>query len=310
MKNYYLFLLLGLLSCREEPAPTESTPAVPVQAELWQAGIISTEAPEFATSITADERTVYFNRTTPDRSQMQIMQSTFADGKWSQPVALSFSTGEYLDVDPFITADGKRLFFNSDRPVPGDHPDPFNTWYVDWVDGAWSAPVNPGPPLNSDSTEVFVSVAANGAIYFRSERDGKREIFRSRQVDGRYQPVERIPLLLDGRVVDLSNPCVASDESFIIIATRGFDESTAPDLYISWQEDGQWSELQNLGPAVNSAYADFAPGLSKDNRTLYFSSERPGIVPEQPEGVRPPGDIYRVDLQAVLEELKVEEQEE
>ena len=66
-----------------------------------------------------------------------------------------------------------------------------------------------------------------------------------------------------------------------------------------------WSEFQNLGPKVNSPlYADFAPGLSKDDKILYFGSERPGIVGEQEEGVRPPGDIYWVDLEPILASLK------
>lgn len=38
-------------------------------------------------------------------------------------------------------------------------------------------------------------------------------------------------------------------------------------------------------------------------KTLYFTSERPGIVPTQEEGVRPPGDIYQVNLMAVFEGL-------
>lgn len=37
-----------------------------------------------------------------------------------------------------------------------------------------------------------------------------------------------------------------------------------------------WSVPENLGPVVNSAFVDIGPGLSKDRRSLYFSSNRPG----------------------------------
>ena len=37
-----------------------------------------------------------------------------------------------------------------------------------------------------------------------------------------------------------------------------------------------WSEPENLGEAVNSSYDEFLPELSKDELSLYFSSNRPG----------------------------------
>jgi hypothetical protein len=39
-----------------------------------------------------------------------------------------------------------------------------------------------------------------------------------------------------------------------------------------------WSEPVNLGPAVNSTSNDFHPGISKDELSLYFTSDRPGGV--------------------------------
>jgi Tol biopolymer transport system component len=37
-----------------------------------------------------------------------------------------------------------------------------------------------------------------------------------------------------------------------------------------------WTAPLNLGPTVNSSAADFAPHVSKDGRSLYFASTRPG----------------------------------
>lgn len=39
---------------------------------------------------------------------------------------------------------------------------------------------------------------------------------------------------------------------------------------------GDWSPPANLGDGVNSAFEDFLPELSKNGRSLYFSSNRPG----------------------------------
>jgi hypothetical protein len=40
---------------------------------------------------------------------------------------------------------------------------------------------------------------------------------------------------------------------------------------------GDWSEPVNLGEAVNSVFEEFLPELSKNGRSLYFASNRPGL---------------------------------
>ncbi len=41
-------------------------------------------------------------------------------------------------------------------------------------------------------------------------------------------------------------------------------------------EYADWSAPENLGPHVNSPFADFGPALSRDGLQLYFASDRPG----------------------------------
>lgn len=59
------------------------------------------------------------------------------------------------------------------------------------------------------------------------------------------------------------------------------DRAIAPDadggvpqtLTSTWSE---WSEPVNLGPVVNSAFVEQGTAISKDGRSLYFQSDRPG----------------------------------
>ena len=300
MKNIvFAFAIMLFVACTK-------TSQAPKKAEIWLPGKVSSELPEFATTINSEGTHVYFNRTSPDRSSMQLMKAKFAKGEWNEPVPLPFSTGQYLDVDPFLTHDGNRLYFSSTRPIEeGGEAGNWDTWYVERNTKGWSGPINPGAPLNSDSTEIFVTLTLSGNAYFVTERDGDRGIVVSRLEKGTYQPVEKVRPTLRGEAIYASNPAIASDESFLIVALRDPEGNQTPDLFVSWNENGSWSEFQNLGENVNAPlYADFAPGLSKDDKILFFSSERPGIVGEQEEGVRPPGDIYWVDLAAVFAELK------
>ena len=302
MKHFWIVASwLSLLSCQAEKETNK-----PLNAELFGRGGISTEAPEFSTTINVDQDQIFFNRTTPDRSSMWIMYSEWKEDHWTQPKNLAFSTGKYLDVDPFLTADGNRLYFSSDRPIDSlsYNPDILNTWYVEKRRGTWSDPIKAEYPLNSDSTEIFVSMTQSGNAYFVSERGEVRGIMVCKLVDGQYQDAIPLELHLRGEPIYASNPCISSDESFLIVASRDPEGNGRPDLFVSWNEQGEWSEMINLGPAINSPYAEFAPGLSKDDQILYFTSERPGIMPEQEEGVRPPGDIYHINIQGILDQLK------
>src|SRR5262245_40293142 len=44
------------------------------------------------------------------------------------------------------------------------------------------------------------------------------------------------------------------------------------------QKFSDWSAPVNLGPIVNSPFGDFAPAVSKNELSLYFSSDRPGSL--------------------------------
>ena len=71
------------------------------------------------------------------------------------------------------------------------------------------------------------------------------------------------------------------------------------DLYVIRRGLGGWGASEPLGSEANSAYADFAPGWSPDGQYLFFTSERPGIVSDVPEGARRPGDIYQISTEAL-----------
>ena len=121
-----LFFCLALIFCQQQ---TET----PIEAALFGEGIISSELPEFATSVNSDQHLIFFNRTTADRSRMWLMYAKLVGDQWSTPETLPFSKGEYVDVDPFLSADGSKLYFSSNRPVDSSTTEAgvFNSWFVE-----------------------------------------------------------------------------------------------------------------------------------------------------------------------------------
>lgn len=250
---------------------------------------MSTALPEFAITFTPDGREVYFNRASARRDTLTIMVSRAVNGGWTMATVAPFS-GRYRDVDPFVTPDGNRLFFSSTRPRAGDRVNSLNTWYVERRGNGWSEPIDPGAPLNTDSTEVFVSVARDGSVAFQSNRGGAMRIWLARATaTGWAEP----RVVLFGGFAAGGNPLMGPDGQFMVLVRDG--PADRSDLFVSCAAGEVWSEPVVL-PGVNSRYAEFAPALDPTGHTLYFTSERPGILPAQPDSIRPPGDIYRVPL--------------
>jgi Tol biopolymer transport system component len=260
---------------------------------LFEPGIVSTAAPEFAISFSPEMREVYFNRATPDRRAFPIFRSVFTDGRWTEATPAAFAP-DGRNPDPFVTLDGSRLYFSSDRENGNGGLD---IWFVERRGSGWSAALNLGPAVNSSANDVFVSATRGGTLYFGSDRSGNSQIYRSYPAGAAFSAPERLPDEINGyRTV--SNPAISADEHWLFFAAvddGGYGES---DLYVSERVDGRWSAARNLGESVNSPYADFAPALSPDGTLLFFTSERPGVI-KAPSGVRPPGDIYSIPVSAL-----------
>ncbi len=73
-------------------------------------------------------------------------------------------------------------------------------------------------------------------------------------------------------------PAVTPDGQFMVFASldNPVDGQGRTDLYSARRVKGEWSEITNLGAAVNSAGWDSHPTLTPDGRTLYFASDRSG----------------------------------
>lgn len=81
----------------------------------FASGIISTGDYEGAEEFSPDGKTLYHLKLAPDFNFWTLVFSRFENGKWTVPKVAPFSD-RYSDSDPFITSDGKRMFFVSRRP--------------------------------------------------------------------------------------------------------------------------------------------------------------------------------------------------
>jgi len=184
--------------------------------ELIGEGTISTDQDEFGAMPDKDWTTLYFNRSIPAHYHYVMYVSHFDNGTWSVPETLPFS-GEYRDSDPVLSTDGHTLYFVSDRPAEGLEPHRFHAWSADRTASGWTNLHPLRGPVNEKGNTEFVSFAANGNLYFTSDRSGSSfDVYRSRLVNAQYQPAENVgPAVNDGRYT--IEAFVAPDESFILL---------------------------------------------------------------------------------------------
>jgi hypothetical protein len=115
----------------------------------------------------------YFVRSSPQFEGWRIWRSRCRAGGYATPEPAPFS-GEGVEADPFITRDGRRLYFISSRPdPPGKTGDDLDIWTAERSpSGAWRTPVRLPAPVNSPGAEWFPRLDRRGHLYFGSDRPG------------------------------------------------------------------------------------------------------------------------------------------
>ena len=103
------------------------------------------------------------------------------EGVWSNGEALPFNDDYYDHAHPALSADGRRLYFASNRPGGYGGMD---IWMSEWDGRQWSTPVNLGPAVNSPGNEIFPFVDSEENLFFASDslpgRLGGLDVFAAR----------------------------------------------------------------------------------------------------------------------------------
>ena len=229
----------------------------------------------FASAFTPDGKTIFFTASDSARAYIDLMMSSFVDGQWTTPVHAPFAEG-HKAMDPFVTRDGRQVYFSWAKPVPGAKPDTvldYDTWVAERVGDGWGEARHVGVPPKTPESDMYPSLTSDGTLYFDSFRPhpdlkARRNVWKSRFVNGAYLPAEPVRVINQGGA---SNPYIDPDERFIIFSSGRPGGLGGGDLYIAYRDGDSWSEPVSLGSRVNSAATEFCPMVSPDGRYLFFS---------------------------------------
>jgi Tol biopolymer transport system component len=199
----------------------------------------------------------------------EIWTARRAGSSWKAKRA-DFSTG-FSDGDPFVSHDGKQIFFASVRPVGRPRKD-FDIYVVDRTATGYGAARNLGGAINSPEDELYPSMAGDGTLYFASERSGTWKTYRAkRAADGSYPTAELLPETVNSPGAWNFNPYISKDGRTLIFTSQRKGGAGKGDIWVAKMgASGEFEAARNLGAAVNTSEDEFHATLSPDKRALFF----------------------------------------
>lgn len=256
-------------------------------------------------AISTNGSEVYFSVQGYQGELSTIVTVNLINGKYTKAQVASFS-GKYHDLEPFLSPDGLRLYFSSDRPLDNKSNElkDYDIWYVErkTCKDEWSSAINLGAPVNTKDNEFYPSITLSNNLYFTCDgamSKGKDDIFICEYKNGKYE----LPVSLNDSINSIGyefNAFVAPNESFMLYTCYNKDGGFGSgDLYISFKnKENQWTKSQNLGKTINSTVMDYCPFVDIKAGILYFTSKR-NAIKKQLEN--------KQTLEEVLKEMNVYE---
>jgi outer membrane protein OmpA-like peptidoglycan-associated protein len=143
-----------------------------------------------------DRDTIFFSRNqdvtsklsdiSSQRNKLGIYFAVLIDGQWTKIRELRINNEWYNVTTPYLSPDGKKLFFASDKPGGFGGSD---LYYSIWKDERWEDPVNLGPVINTKGNESYPFITPSGELFFSSDGlsgHGGKDIFFSLYVDSTW----------------------------------------------------------------------------------------------------------------------------
>ena len=272
---------LALASAAQAQSPAQAS----VEPKLVADGLISTARNETFPAIDPRDGSLWYSSYDADFDRQVVMRAARSTARtgtgWATPTRVPFiDDGEWGGRAPRFSPDGKRLYFTSGRPIPGNFPPKdMNLWVVERnAKGEWGAPA-PLASLNGPTRDMHPSETKAGDFYFSSGRPGgagRSDIWRAKRTGAGWSAPEPLP----GPINDAQGQpdlFVSPDGTWmVLVVTNPPNGLGGDDLFVATLENGAWSIPRHLPAPINSPSYEYGPSLSPDGKTFYFTSGRRG----------------------------------
>ena len=252
----------------------------------------------------ADGRTFYYFKKTgaPSSEDYRIFRSRLVDNRWTQPEVVNLG-GDFSDLYPTISPDGKRMVFASYRPAPGDTAKKGNAylWYAEKQGDGWGMPVFMAKATTFGHYHPQPFFGADGAVYFNrlvppGYQSAGQWVTRWNGTEfgapERWSVVDRFRGKLGDAQLIEGTPSLDGSYAILVVATMDNERRrrNPADLWVTFKRGDDWTAPRPIGGNVNTAAVETFPFFSPDGKVLYF--------------VRDYGHVHRVPVSEVIDPLR------
>jgi hypothetical protein len=228
---------------------------------------INTKYWESHASISPDNQTLYFvsNREGGFGDLDIYMAKRETDTTWGFPRNMGgVINSRWNENTPFLTSDGKRLFFSSEghRGMGG-----YDIYYSNLQeDSSWAEPVNIGYPINTTDDDVFFAPFGKGSFAYCSQFSkkgyGGQDIYHFQT----FNIPEYSSLSVEG-ILTMDNDSSRNKESFVITVI----DKESQDTIISLDPDKDGIEYETHTP-LGRNHLVYESEMTEENGNQYFIS--------------------------------------
>jgi outer membrane protein OmpA-like peptidoglycan-associated protein len=188
---------------------------------------------------------------------------------------------EFEDYAPVLNENEDEIVFTTRRREDNLNENVFedNKPYEDIFTAkktgeTWSFAKNMGPIVNTPYHESSVALSADGNTLFIFNDEGGGDIFYTeRQPGGEFTPKIHLPGIINSSFEEKSIS-ISKDEKTLYFSSNRPGGFGGLDIYRATKDSkGEWTNVKNLGPKINTEMDDDGLFIDYDDVTLYFSSK-------------------------------------
>ena len=188
---------------------------------------------------------------------------------------------EFEDYGPVLNEAEDEIIFTTRRrdgnlnPNVADDNKPWEDIFISRKEnGTWSYASNIGDRINTPYHDSNLALSADGKTLYILKDEGGGDIYYCNQLsNGNWGPPVPLPGIINSSFEEKSIT-ISKDGKTLYFSSNRPGGLGGTDLYKATKDaKGEWANVKNLGPAINTAFDEEGPFIDYDLVTLYFSSK-------------------------------------
>lgn len=188
---------------------------------------------------------------------------------------------EFEDYAPVLNEQEDEIIFTTRRrdgnlnPNVADDNKPFEDIFMARKQGGvWSYATNIGEGINTPYHDSNLALSADGkTLYVLKDEGGGNIYYCTQQANGKWGAPVPLPGVINSSFEEKSIT-ISKDGKTLYFSSNRPGGLGGTDLYRATKDSkGQWGNVKNLGPKINTPFDEEGPFIDYDMVTLYFSSK-------------------------------------